>query len=67
MSMNLVSRVVVTAPWTLPGPVGAFLATGGDWRASVLNILCIVIAVVIYYPFVKMYDKKLKIEETAEA
>lgn len=67
MSMNFVSRVVVTAPWTLPGPVGAFLATGGDWRASVLNILCIVISVVIYYPFVKMYDKKLKVEETTEA
>lgn len=66
MSANLVSRVVVTAPWTLPGPVGAYLATGGDWRASVLNLLCIAISIIIYYPFVKMYDKRLLHEEKVE-
>ncbi|CUP45738.1 MAG: PTS sugar transporter subunit IIC [Clostridium baratii] len=63
MSMDLVNKVTVTAPWTLPGPIGAFLATGGDWRASVLNIICIIISIIIYYPFVKMYDRKLLIEE----
>lgn len=66
MSANLVSRVVVTAPWTLPGPVGAYLATGGDWRASVLNLLCIAISIIIYYPFVNMYDKRLLHEEKVE-
>ncbi|MGG7178174.1 PTS sugar transporter subunit IIC [Clostridium paraputrificum] len=66
-TMGLVNAVVVTAPWTLPGPIGAFLATGGDWRASVLNIVCIIIAIVIYYPFVKMYDNKLLQEEQVEA
>lgn len=66
MSLGLVSKVVVTAPWTLPGPVGAYIATGGDWRASVLNIVCIVISIVIYYPFFKMYDTKLLKEESAE-
>lgn len=64
---GLVGAVVVTAPWTLPGPIGAFLATGGDIRASILNIVCIVISIVIYYPFVKMYDKKLLQEEQVEA
>ncbi|WP_442878520.1 hypothetical protein [Clostridium sp.] len=39
------------------------LATGGDWRASVLNIICIIISIIMYYPFVKMYDKKLLAEE----
>lgn len=63
MSANLVSRVQIIAPWTLPGPIGAYLATGGDWRASVLNIICILVSVVIYYPFVKLYDKKLIAEE----
>ncbi|MBS6500965.1 MAG: PTS sugar transporter subunit IIC [Clostridium sp.] len=66
MSLGLVSRGVVTAPWTLPGPIGAFVATGGDWRASVLNIICIVISVIIYYPFVKIFDKKLSLEEQGE-
>lgn len=62
-SIGLVNKVVMTAPWTLPGPVGAYLATGGDWRAAVLNILLIVVSVVLYYPFFKMYDNKLLKEE----
>ncbi|WP_300383768.1 PTS sugar transporter subunit IIC [Clostridium sp.] len=65
-SMGLVGRVVVTAPWTLPGPIGAWMATGGDWRAAVLNIICIGISVVIYYPFMKIYDKKLFLEEQGQ-
>lgn len=66
-TMGLVNAVTVTAPWTLPGPIGAFLATGGDWRASVLNVVCIIISIVVYYPFVKMYDNKLLQDERAEA
>lgn len=62
-SAGLVNRVTVLAPWTLPGPIGAFLATGGDWRAMVLNILLIVMSVIIYYPFFRMYDHKLLAEE----
>ncbi|MGG5343541.1 PTS system, cellobiose-specific IIC component [Enterococcus sp. AZ020] len=54
--LGLVNRVIFTAPWTLPGPIGAYLATGGDWRAAVLNVILIVISVVIYYPFVMIYD-----------
>ncbi|MGL5616242.1 MAG: PTS sugar transporter subunit IIC [Sarcina sp.] len=67
MSWGMVSKVILTAPWTLPGPIGAFLATGGDWRASVLNIICIIISVIIYYPFVKIYDAKLLKEEQGAA
>ncbi|MGL4741331.1 MAG: PTS sugar transporter subunit IIC [Sarcina sp.] len=66
-SMGLVNSVVVLAPWTLPGPIGAFLATGGDWRGAVLNIICIIISVIMYYPFVKLYDKKLLAEEQGVA
>ncbi|MBO0474694.1 PTS sugar transporter subunit IIC [Enterococcus ureasiticus] len=54
--LGLVNRVIFTAPWTLPGPIGAYLATGGDWRAAVLNVVLIIISVVIYYPFVMIYD-----------
>jgi len=56
-SLGLVNAVTVTAPWTLPGPIGAFLATNGDWRAAILNIILIIIAVLIYYPFFRVYDK----------
>ena len=67
MSLGFVSKVVLIAPWTLPGPIGAYLSTGGDWRAAVLNIICIAISVVIYYPFFRMYDKKqLELEVSEE-
>ncbi len=56
-SLGLVNAVTVTVPWTLPGPIGAFLATNGDWRAAILNIILIIIAVLIYYPFFRVYDK----------
>lgn len=66
-SLNLVSRVQILAPWTLPGPIGAYLATAGDWRAVILSIVCIIISMIIYYPFMKMYDNKLIKEEQSEA
>ncbi|WP_195266798.1 PTS transporter subunit EIIC [Clostridium sp. 1001275B_160808_H3] len=65
-TLELVSRVQIIAPWTLPGPIGAFIATGGDWRAVVLCIICILISIIIYYPFVKIYDNKLLLEEKSE-
>ena len=66
-SLGLVGRVIVSAPWTLPGPIGAFLATGGDWRAIVLNVVCILIALVIYYPFVKIWDNQFLSQESDDA
>src|SRR5699024_11967618 len=49
----------VKPPWTLPAPIGAYLATGGDWRAIVLVIINIFISVGIYLPFFKIYDRKM--------
>ena len=65
-SIGLVNNVVASAPWTLPGPIGAFLATGNDWRAAVLVVILIIISIGIYYPFFKMYDKKLLLEEESK-
>ena len=62
-SMGLVNHVVASSPWTLPGPIGAFLACGNDWRAAVLSIVLILLSVAIYYPFFKMYDNQLLEDE----
>ena len=59
-----VNPVVANAPWTLPGPIGAFLATGNDWRALVLNVFLIILSVALYYPFFRIYDNQLVTEET---
>lgn len=62
-TLHLVGHVVITAPWTLPGPVGAYIATGGDFRAAILNVILIAVSVIIYYPFFKIYDNNLLKEE----
>lgn len=58
MALHLVSRTIALVPWTLPGPIGAYMATGFDWRAAILSIINIIISIVIYYPFFKVWDKK---------
>jgi PTS system cellobiose-specific IIC component len=60
---NMVNRPSITPPWTLPAPIGAYLATNGDWRSIILVIINILIMVAIYYPFFKAYEKQLLREE----
>lgn len=54
-------------PWTLPAPLGALLATGGDWRALVLELGNLALAMALYWPFVRRYDRRLVAEQAAEA
>jgi cellobiose PTS system EIIC component len=65
-SIGMVNPTYVMVPWTLPAPIGAYLATGGDWRAVVLVLVNIAISVIIYLPFFKMYDKKLVAQEVQD-
>lgn len=65
-SIGLVSPTFIRAPWTLPAPIGAYLATGGDWRAILLVLVNIAISVAIYFPFFKVYDRKMVDLETEE-
>ncbi|HGH7183172.1 PTS sugar transporter subunit IIC [Bacillus cereus] len=66
-TMGLVTPTHIMPPWTLPAPIGAYLATGGDWRAVVLVLINIAISFLIYLPFFKMYDKNmLEIEKNGD-
>jgi cellobiose-specific phosphotransferase system component IIC len=47
-------------PWTLPAPVGAFLSTGGDYRAVILQMVNLAVGLIIYWPFVRRYDRFLQ-------
>jgi PTS system, lactose/cellobiose family IIC component len=62
---GMVNGMVFRAPWTLPGPLGAWMAANWDFRAMILGIVCIIISIVVYYPFFKMYDNQLLTEEKA--
>ncbi|MBL4933739.1 PTS cellobiose transporter subunit IIC [Clostridium paridis] len=64
MALNLVSRPAgIAIPWTIPAPISGFLATNGDWRAIILQLLAIALSVVIYLPFVKVWDRQKVHEE----
>lgn len=65
-SIGLVTPTYIKAPWTLPAPIGAYLATGGDWRAVVLVIVNVIISTLIYTPFFRIYDKKMLALEQQE-
>ncbi|MGL6064262.1 MAG: PTS sugar transporter subunit IIC [Fusobacteriaceae bacterium] len=66
MSLNWVSRPAILAPWTFPAPIGAYLATGGDLRAVGLCLFNMILMGVIYFPFLKAYDKKMSTQEIEE-
>jgi cellobiose PTS system EIIC component len=56
-AVGLINHVVVQTPWTTPPIISGFLATGGDWRASVLQLLIIIITVFMYLPFLKIDER----------
>lgn len=53
----------VNLPWTTPGPLGIIMGTGFGLWSFVLAIALIAIDVVIYYPFVRVYDEQVLAEE----
>lgn len=50
-------------PWTTPGPLGIVMGTGFAFWSFVLAIVLIVVDVMIYYPFLKVYDEQILEEE----
>lgn len=56
ISWKLVPPIVYPVPRTTPGPLVAYLGTGGDWRALLLSLICLGVSVVIYLPFVRLLN-----------
>lgn len=56
---GMVNPIVAQQPWPTPIGIGGFLATGGDWRGAVLALVSALGAALVYYPFFRVYDKKL--------
>jgi PTS system cellobiose-specific IIC component len=56
---NLVNKVYIEVPWMLPFFIGSYLSTN-DYKAIILSLINLVISIVIYYPFLKAYQKHLQ-------
>lgn len=57
MSSGLIGKTFSMLSWQMPSLFGAFLSTM-DWKAFVLILILIVLDMVLYYPFCKMYEKQ---------
>ncbi|WP_424554854.1 lactose-specific PTS transporter subunit EIIC [Streptococcus agalactiae] len=53
----------VNLPWTTPGPLGIVMGTNFAPLAFALAVLLVVVDVLIYYPFLKVYDEQILAEE----
>ncbi|HFI0453568.1 TPA: lactose-specific PTS transporter subunit EIIC [Streptococcus suis] len=53
----------VNLPWTTPGPLGIIMGTNFAPLAFALAALLVVVDVLIYYPFLKVYDEQILAEE----
>lgn len=58
-ALNFMNECVVYIPWTTPPLLSGYLATGGDFRAVIVQLVIIVVGVLLYLPFVKINDRVL--------
>lgn len=61
-ALHLINPVIAQVPWPTPVGIGAFLGTA-DLRAVLVALVCAVAAFLVYFPFIRVYDKKLLKEE----
>jgi len=53
----------IAVPWTMPPIIGGDLATGGKISGAILQLVNFTVALAIYYPFFKIWDKQKSEEE----
>lgn len=53
----------VNLPWTTPAPLGIVMGTGFGLMSIILAVVLLVVDVIIYYPFFRVYDKQILEEE----
>ena len=56
-SLGFAAKAVVMVPWPMPPIVNAYLATAGDIGTVITQIICIIVSILIYLPFVKISNK----------
>ena len=60
---GLIGKVISLVPWTAPAPIGAAWGAGWMMTNGLLVITLIVIDLLIYLPFFKVYEKQLLAQE----
>ncbi|WP_421355535.1 PTS sugar transporter subunit IIC [Pseudocitrobacter faecalis] len=58
-----VSKIVVFVPWSVPPLISGYLASGGDYRNVILQFILLVLGVLLYLPFLMLYEKVLNAQD----
>jgi len=56
-------RVIMEVPWVMPPILLGFLVTGGSIYGAISHLICIFISLLVYAPFIYIYERKQKKEE----
>lgn len=56
--LGFAAKAVVMVPWPMPPLVNGYLATAGDFGAVITQLVCIIVSVLIYLPFVKVSNRQ---------
>ncbi|MCB0731957.1 MAG: PTS sugar transporter subunit IIC [Ignavibacteriae bacterium] len=58
MYFDFINKPVINVPWTTPPIIGHYLVSGGDWRAALWGVVSLFIAMLVYFPFAKIAERK---------
>ncbi|WP_239772921.1 PTS cellobiose transporter subunit IIC [Mammaliicoccus sp. I-M36] len=58
IKLELVQPIIAQVPWPSPIGFGAFIGTAGSLMAVLVSLICGFVAFLIWFPFIKIYDKK---------
>lgn len=64
--LGLITAPYIQVPWTTPILIQPYLATAGDWRIVIAQLILLIVVAIIWYPFAKMYEKQLVEQESSE-
>ena len=63
---GLVPMMMAKLPFTLPAPIAAIMSTDWTIMAGVLVVINFIVALAIYYPFFKMFERQQLEKELSE-
>lgn len=62
---GVIPPVFVSVPWVMPVGVYAWMATGGNFMAALVSLLCLAVSFVLWAPFVMLANRMQAKEEAA--
>lgn len=60
-AIGFAGAAMITVPFTVPPIINAYLTTAGSIGAVITQIVCIIVSILIYIPFVKISNNKTDI------